>query len=185
MTQLLYDPVDLGNYAKRGDPPIDEWPGIPVGRERIMASSGDPVVPLKLLSGGLLAKAYLRAVFQWIPSSRAIARRDSPLSLACCTFSHRVLWRAVGILCCCALDLRGRRSRSTSPVSNLAKQASDWPSALLALWPTPEPSMVGDSGCSQQTGAWWSLLCRDGPSLVLHQGADPPGPLGPPLALPA
>ena len=42
MTQLLYDPVDLSNYAKRGDPPIEEWPGIPVGRERIMASAGDP-----------------------------------------------------------------------------------------------------------------------------------------------
>ena len=45
MTQLLYDPVDLGNYAKRGDPPIAEWPGIPVGRERIMASSGEPRRP--------------------------------------------------------------------------------------------------------------------------------------------
>ena len=42
MTQLLYDPVDLSNYAKRGDTPIEEWPGIPVGRERIMASAGDP-----------------------------------------------------------------------------------------------------------------------------------------------
>ena len=41
MTQLLYDPVDLSNYAKRGDPPIEEWPGIPVGRERIMASAGE------------------------------------------------------------------------------------------------------------------------------------------------
>ena len=41
MTQLLYDPVDLSNYAKRGDTPIEEWPGIPVGRERIMASAGE------------------------------------------------------------------------------------------------------------------------------------------------
>ena len=41
MTQLLYDPVDLSNYAKRGDPPIEEWPGIPVGLERIMASAGE------------------------------------------------------------------------------------------------------------------------------------------------
>ena len=64
-----------------------------------------------LLSGGLLAKAYLQAVFLWILNSRAIALSDSPLSLASCTFSHRVLWRAVGILCCCALDLRGLKSR--------------------------------------------------------------------------
>ena len=46
MTQLLYDPVDLSNYAKRGlraggTAPIEEWPGIPVGRERIMASAGE------------------------------------------------------------------------------------------------------------------------------------------------
>ena len=32
-----------------------------------------------------------------MPSSRAVALKESPLSLACCTFSHRVLWRAVGI----------------------------------------------------------------------------------------
>ena len=66
------------------------------------------------LSGGLSARAYLRTVFLWMPSSRAVALRESPLSLACCTFSQRVLWRAVGILCCCALDLRGLKSRSTS-----------------------------------------------------------------------
>ena len=33
-----------------------------------------------LLSGGLLAKAYLQAVFLWILNSRAIALSDSPLS---------------------------------------------------------------------------------------------------------
>ena len=44
MTQLLYDPVDLSNYAKRWDPPIEEWPGIPVGRERIMASAGEGAI---------------------------------------------------------------------------------------------------------------------------------------------
>ena len=67
------------------------------------------------------AKAYLRTVFLWTPSSRAVALRESPLGLACCTFSQRVLWRAVGILYWCALDLRGLKSRSTSPVSNVAR----------------------------------------------------------------
>ena len=33
------------------------------------------------LTGGLSAKAYLLAVSLWMPSSRAIARRDRPLSL--------------------------------------------------------------------------------------------------------
>ena len=41
--------------------------------------------------------------------------------MTCCAFSHRVLWRAVGILCCCAFDLRGLRSRSSLPVSNIAR----------------------------------------------------------------
>ena len=41
----------------------------------------------------------------------------------------------------CALDLRGLKSRSTSPVSNLPKQASHWPPAPLMLWLGPEASI--------------------------------------------
>ena len=79
---------------------------------------------LIFLSGGLSGKAYLLTVFLWMPSSRAIALRESPLNLAYCTFSQRVRWRAIGIRCCCALDLRGLKSRSTSPVSNVARWES-------------------------------------------------------------
>ena len=32
LTTLLYDPPDLGLYARRGDPDTPEWPGLPVSR---------------------------------------------------------------------------------------------------------------------------------------------------------
>ena len=71
MTQLLYDPVDLGNYAKRGDPPIAEWPGIPVGRERIMASSGEPRRPRMTDWSAVIRRPTLRAAQ---PPSKSVAR---------------------------------------------------------------------------------------------------------------
>ena len=48
--------------------------------------------------GGLLASAYLRTVFLWMPNSLAIARMERPRSLACCTAFHRTLCRGVGFL---------------------------------------------------------------------------------------
>ena len=39
---LLVDPPELAQYAGRGDPHIDVWPGKPVTRQGIMAASGDP-----------------------------------------------------------------------------------------------------------------------------------------------
>ena len=41
-TSLLTDPADLHEYAKRGDPPIDLWPGTPVMRQQLMKAGGDP-----------------------------------------------------------------------------------------------------------------------------------------------
>ena len=39
---LLIDPVELRDHQARGDPPLDLWPGTPVGRQDIMKASGDP-----------------------------------------------------------------------------------------------------------------------------------------------
>ncbi len=41
-TPLLTDPPELQQFAKRGDPPIDRWPGMPVTRQQIMEAAGDP-----------------------------------------------------------------------------------------------------------------------------------------------
>ena len=75
-----------------------------------------------------------------MPNLRAIALSESPLSLVCCRFSHRALWRAVGILCCSTLDLRGLRSRSTSPISNIARWGAHRSPALLIPQASPELS---------------------------------------------
>ena len=40
--ELLYDPPELSQYAKRGDPDMREWPGTPVDEYGIMAAAGDP-----------------------------------------------------------------------------------------------------------------------------------------------
>ena len=65
------------------------------------------------LSGRLSAKAYLRTWSLWMPSSRSIALMESPLIFAYCPFSHRTLWLAVSIPCCCALDLQGLNKGSS------------------------------------------------------------------------
>ena len=36
------DPPELKQYAQRGDPPIDRWPGRTINKEDLMAASGDP-----------------------------------------------------------------------------------------------------------------------------------------------
>ena len=41
MTVLLRDPPELKQYAMRGDPPIDKWPGQTVDRQTLMRASGD------------------------------------------------------------------------------------------------------------------------------------------------
>ena len=47
--------------------------------------------------GGLSALAYLPAVSRAMPSFRAMTRRESPCSLACCTASQRACWVWVGV----------------------------------------------------------------------------------------
>ena len=42
MSRKLSDPPEVKKYAKRGDPPIEQWPGRVVTREDLMAASGDP-----------------------------------------------------------------------------------------------------------------------------------------------
>ena len=39
---VLRDPPEVKQYAKRGDPPIDQWPGRIVTREDLMKAGGDP-----------------------------------------------------------------------------------------------------------------------------------------------
>ena len=38
----LYDPPELSQHAKRGDPTMEDWPGTVVTREAIMRAAGDP-----------------------------------------------------------------------------------------------------------------------------------------------
>ena len=38
---LLRDPPELKQFARRGDPPIERWPGRPITREDLMAACGD------------------------------------------------------------------------------------------------------------------------------------------------
>ena len=37
----LYDPPELAQEASRGDPPLEAWPGKPIGRSQLMAAAGD------------------------------------------------------------------------------------------------------------------------------------------------
>ena len=39
---VMRDPPEVKKYAKRGDPPIDQWPGRIVTREDLMEANGDP-----------------------------------------------------------------------------------------------------------------------------------------------
>ena len=87
------------------------------------------------IMGGLLASAYLRTVFLWMPNSLAIARMERPQSLACCTGFHRTLCRGVGFL---RGDAGGLRTL-LSPF-NVALSASMTPRAarlFLGWLPTP------------------------------------------------
>ena len=39
---VLRDPPEVKQYAKRGDPPMDQWPGRVVTREDLMKAGGGP-----------------------------------------------------------------------------------------------------------------------------------------------
>ena len=52
---------------------------------------------LSFFVGGVSAKAYFPAVFRSMPSFRAMARRESPYSVACYTASQRACWVSAGV----------------------------------------------------------------------------------------
>ena len=52
---------------------------------------------LSFFGGGVSARAYFPTVFRSMPSFRAMARRESPCSVACCTASQRACWVSVGV----------------------------------------------------------------------------------------
>ena len=80
------------------------------------------------VTGGLSAAAYLRAVFLWMPNSRAIPRMDRPRALASCTASHRATWRGVGFLGIGAACLRALPGRFdlASLMPRDSRPASGW-----------------------------------------------------------
>ena len=51
---------------------------------------------LSFLVGELSALAYFPTVSRAMPSFRAMSRRESPCSPACCTASQRACWVSVG-----------------------------------------------------------------------------------------
>ena len=102
--------------------------------------------------GGLLASAYLRTVFLWMPNSLAIARMERPRSLACCTAFHRTLCRGVGFLRGDAGGLRTlpppfNVALSASMASRDAKLSLGWLPTPLTLRSSPNPPKdgLGDS----------------------------------------
>ena len=42
MPATLVDPAEVKQHAKRGDPPVSQWPGTPVTRRQLMEAAGDP-----------------------------------------------------------------------------------------------------------------------------------------------
>ena len=83
---------------------------VPLSEKRIchpvlVGEVGDPArasalarsLALSFLVGGLSADAYFFAVFLAMAKFRAMARRESPCSRACCTASQRACWVSVGV----------------------------------------------------------------------------------------
>ena len=83
---------------------------VPLSEKRIchpvwLEEVGDPArasalahsLALSFLVGGLSADAYFFAVFLAMAKFRAMARRESPCSRACCTASQRACWVSVGV----------------------------------------------------------------------------------------
>ena len=100
------------------------------------------------IMGGLLASAYLRTVFLWMPNSLAIARMERPRSLACCTAFHRTLCRGVGFLRGDAGGLRTlpppfNVALSASMASRDAKLSLGWLPTPLTLRSRPGPYRRG------------------------------------------
>ena len=101
------------------------------------------------IMGGLLASAYLRTVFLWMPNSLAIARMERPRSLACCTAFHRTLYRGVGFLRGDAGGLRNlpppfNVALSASMASRDAKLSLGWLPTPLTLRSRPGLSLFYD-----------------------------------------
>ena len=64
---VLRDPPEVKQYAKRGDPPIDQWPGRIVTREDLMKAGGDPRDWFRY---GHRLKAYEEAWAEFIDARR-------------------------------------------------------------------------------------------------------------------
>ena len=67
----ILDPPDLAKYAARVDPPMERWPGRPLGREDIAAACGDPRDWFKF------GHRELAAEIAWAEFADAQARRKS------------------------------------------------------------------------------------------------------------
>ena len=126
------------------------------------------------IMGGLLASAYLRTVFLWMPNSLAIARMERPRSLACCTAFHRTLCRGVGFL-------RGDAGglRTLPPPFNVAPVGLDDAEGCQALLgvvahavdPTVKAGAISERtiGGTENSRARRRLLRGDRASPVLHE----------------
>ena len=126
------------------------------------------------MMGGLLASAYLRTVFLWMPNSLAIARMERPRSLACCTAFHRTLCRGVGFLRGDAGGLRTlpppfNVALSASMASRDAKLSLGW--LAHAVDPTVKAGAISERtiGGTENSRARRRLLCGDRASPGLHE----------------
>ena len=126
------------------------------------------------IMGGLLASAYLRTVFLWMPNSLAIARMERPRSLACCTAFHRTLCRGVGFLRGDAGGLRTLPSPfnvalSASMTPRDARLSLGWLPTPLTVRPRPGPYRRGPLEARRTPGRGGASLCGDRASSVLHE----------------
>ena len=69
--RFFRDPPELVQFAQRGDPPMDKWPGRLVGREDLMRASGDQRDWFRY---GHRLQAHTRATQEFITGRRV--RRD-------------------------------------------------------------------------------------------------------------
>ena len=70
----ILDPPDLAKYAARVDPPMERWPGRPLGREDIASACGDPRDCSSLVTANLRQRSRGRNS----PTLRLGANRYSP-----------------------------------------------------------------------------------------------------------
>ena len=126
--------------------------------------------------GWLLASAYLRTVFLWMPNSLAIARMERPRSLACCTAFHRTLCRGVGFLRGDAGGLRTLPRDAAVQCGAVGLDGVEGCQALLgvaahAVDPTLKAGAISERtiGGTENSRARRRLLCGDRASPVLHE----------------